>query len=608
MKTLASTGGEYVERSKQSLSRRIFAKTAVGALGMSALPGREANAADEIKPPRRWDTETDVVVVGAGATGLPAAIMAREEGAAAILIDANFDVGGHAILTGGKIALGGGTSAQRQEGIEDSPDRVFADLTDWSVVEPNGFPDYRYNDREIIRAFADNCAATFEWLLAHGVMLQRERREQSDQVYSQSVNATGKSVPREHLVVAMSWPLVQTGMPARPELGPSTPSGVGLVRPLEASARKLGVKILLEHKMTTLVRDTGRSGRVRGIEASHKGQVVNIRARRGIVIATGGHSTNVNFRRIFDPRLTEEYPVAGSPYSLQDASGELAAMAIGASLWGAYNQTGEFGRNIVKPGRIGTEHGYGPLIWLPTSPLFHLVRAVGLAVRDYQNVILVNQAGARFYDETKGDFAPGTYNSTRPYVTGSYQNAAGVRYSPDNFVNAALAGTDGAKNGGGPIWAIFDSDAVQREGWIVEPPDVDVEGGFFFSGRTIGELAQNIINKYQRNPLPGSELEKTVTKYNSFVAAGRDPDFGKPNPMYRIETPPFYAAWATPLVHDTRSGLRITPRCEVVDTEGNVIPGLFCGGESAGGFSMHGLTRCITQGRIAGREAARATT
>ena len=47
---------------------------------------------------------------------------------------------------------------------------MFQDLTDWSVVEPNGFPDYRFNDREVIRAFADNCAATYEFLVAHGVV------------------------------------------------------------------------------------------------------------------------------------------------------------------------------------------------------------------------------------------------------------------------------------------------------------------------------------------------------------------------------------------------------------------------------------------------------
>src|SRR5437867_10344967 len=62
------------------------------------------------------------------------------------------------------LPLGGGNSRQKAAGIEDSPDLVFSDLTDWSVVESNGFPDYRYNDREIIRAFADHSASTLEWL------------------------------------------------------------------------------------------------------------------------------------------------------------------------------------------------------------------------------------------------------------------------------------------------------------------------------------------------------------------------------------------------------------------------------------------------------------
>jgi len=71
-----------------------------------------------------------------------------------------------------------------------------------------------------------------------------------------------------------------------------------------------------------------------------------------------------------------------------------------------------------------------------------------------------------------------------------------------------------------------------------------------------------------------------------------------------LETAPFYAAWATPVIHDTRAGLRINARCQVQDLYGQVIPGLYCGGESAGGFSEHGLARCIVQGLIAGRNAA----
>src|SRR5262245_5410540 len=116
-----------------------------------------------------WDLEADVIVIGSGAAGILAAIRAIEGGASVIVVATNFDIGGHAILSGGHMALGGGTSAQRKYGIEDSPDVVFSDLTDWSIVQPNGSPDFRYNDRALMRAFADYCALTYEFLLANGV-------------------------------------------------------------------------------------------------------------------------------------------------------------------------------------------------------------------------------------------------------------------------------------------------------------------------------------------------------------------------------------------------------------------------------------------------------
>ena len=134
---------------------------------------------------------------------------------------------------------------------------------------------------------------------------------------------------------------------------------------------------------------------------------------------------------------------------------------------------------------------------------------------------------------------------------------------------------------------------------------MDREAGFFFSGDTIAELAANVSkNKYQKNPMPAQALRDTVARYNSFVVAGKDADFDKPAPQYKIETPPFYAAWATPVLHDSRAGLRVNARSQVLDLDGKVIPGLYCAGESAGGFSEHGLARCIVGGLIAGKEAA----
>jgi succinate dehydrogenase/fumarate reductase flavoprotein subunit len=104
--------------------------------------------------------------------------------------------------------------------------------------------------------------------------------------------------------------------------------------------------------------------------------------------------------------------------------------------------------------------------------------------------------------------------------------------------------------------------------------------------------------------MPPQALAETVGRYNGFVEMGRDFDFGKPRPLHTIAKPPFYAAWATPVLHDTRAGLRINGRMQVVDMDGEVIPGLYAGGEVAGGFGMHGLARCTSQGFIAGRNAA----
>jgi succinate dehydrogenase/fumarate reductase flavoprotein subunit len=542
--------------------------------------------------------EADIIVVGAGAAGLPAAIVAREAGASVIVVEAEADIGGHAITSGGNVPLGGGTSAQNKYGICDSPDLLFKDLTDWSVVESNGAPDYRYNDHEVVRAFADNSAPTFEFLLSHGVVFADKAPDQ------RGGGAVGNSVPREMHAVPVDWPLVQTGEPAAPGERLSFSTGNGLMRPLEAAARKAGVEILLEHRMTALHREGGRSGRITGIAATHGGDTLTINAKTAVIITTGGSTGNVEFRRMFDPRLTEEYcGLAGMPWSNQDASGEIAAMEVGAALWGLFNHSGEFGATVTKPGRVGTQYGYVNLHWQPGSKVFHKARATGLRVGNWQNVILVNMLGKRFYDETGRQFTANNYNVIKPYVHGHYLNAKNIRYEPHNWLNAAMAGIGDGKNGGGPIWAIFDSAAVAREKWEPKPPYVDIEAGFFYEAGTIEELAAKITMKYQRVPMPPENLAATVALYNNFVVDGVDADFGKPKPLYTIEKPPFYAAWSTPVVHDTRAGLRINAKCQVVDMKGAVIPGLYCAGESAGGFSAHGLGRATCQGFIAGRES-----
>jgi len=552
---------------KLGASRRKFLTKGALGIGATALVGVAAQDEAAAQRITKWDRSADVVIAGAGASGLCAAIMARDQGASVIIVEQNHDIGGHAMVSGGRIPLGGGTRLQKKFGIIDSADQVYLDHTDFHNLE------LRYSDHDLVRVWADENAATFDFLLDNGV--------QFDEVMPTLVNEG--TVPRLFRTKVYSSDLKVTinGSP-----------GSGLVRALEKSARAKGVEILLRHSLTRIVRDD-RSGpalaeasagkRVQGIVAKIDNKEVSIEARRGFIIATGGFTSNVAFRRMFDPRLTEEYQVAGEPWSKQNADGEMLAMALGASLWGTSNVASEHGRSVTKTRHIGARYGYENLRWDPGSPMFPQVGGAGLTVKSYQDLICVNQFGKRFWNELDDTYG--------------FLNACLGRHDPDAKAKKL--------NGGGPIWAIFDADSVRREEWEPKPPNVD-PNGFFFMADTIAELARKIANPYQAAPMPPRTLEETVAKYNSYVDAGKDPEFGRPGLMFKVQKPPFYAAWATPILHDALAGLRINGRCEVLDVRGQVIPGLYCAGESAGGFALHGLPRVTVFGRIAGREAAHA--
>jgi len=491
-----------------------------------------------------WDLEADVIVIGSGAAGIPAAIKAVDNGASVIVVEANYDVGGHAIISGGHMALGGGTSAQKKYDIPDSPETVFSDLTDWSVVQPNGTPDFRYNDRAIMRAFADHCATAFEFLLENGVVFADKAPD------NQGASTLGNSAMRENHAIWSKGAGLES---------PNAANGTAVMRPLEASARKKGVRFLLNYKMTSIVREpatAGSAGPVIGITAQYNPHIMPgsttplksflsegnidstkpsmaLRARKAVIVATGGSTSHLEFRRMFDPRLTPEVQVGGEPYSYQDASGELAGLAVGAALWGLNHQALENGATMRAQRALATKYNY--TTWKLESPIFPLVKATGFNVKDWQDLILVNQVGRRFYDETKGDPPHGNHgHQVEPYVPKDHRNTEKLGYTPHkyNFVHAALAMNEYSEPpdyAAGPQWAIFDADAVAREGWKVVPPYVDPDG-YFFSGKTLHELATAIKNEYQAKPMSGEILQATVDRYNSFVDKCVDEDFAKPAP------------------------------------------------------------------------------
>ena len=554
-----------------SINRRNFIKKgAVAGFGATAAVGCLGNDgnSNEID----WHFEADVIVVGSGASGLPAAIRARDQNVSVIVVEENFDIGGHGIISQGSVALGGGTSVQKKYGIEDSSDQIYLE---------NTRPDHthtRYNDRKVVRAFADRNVEVFEFLLANGVRFTDVRPHR--------VPAEGVGTFRRQTTIPWSQDLKETI---------NNTAGSGLMRALEKSARAKGIEILLKHRMTKIHREKSHTGRVLGIATTNleTNETVQIKARKAVIACTGGSSSNLVIRTIYNPLLTEEYQVGCEPYSRQSGDAEQQGMAIGASLGATNNMRTESYLALVKPQWLGCRYGYDR--WKPGGPVFEKAGASGIPVADYQDLILVNMLGKRFYDETVG--VELFRDDGDPDRVFNYLAAA---------VSSAIVEVDGVKQrAGGPIWAIFDADAVDREEWDPNPPFVDTKNGYFFTADTLEELARGLQgNVYQKRPMDPSTLLETVNQYNSYVDVGEDPEFNKPTPRYKIQKPPFYAAWATPILHDTYSGLRVNEKFQVVDVFGEIIPSFYCAGESAGGFALHGLGRATVGGYIAGTHAA----
>ena len=219
-----------------NLSRRSFIAGSAAVGGMMFGMSGSASA----KVPAKWDFEADVVVVGAGAAGIPAAIRAKEAGFSVLVVDANYDIGGHAIISQGNTLLGGGNAMQQKFGIKDDPETVFKDLTDWSVTLPNGFADYRFNDRDMQRMIADEMVPTYDWLVKIGVPFLDTKPDNA------GAYGAGCSAPRE---LHFSW---TKGASLE---APAGTSGTVLMRSLEDAARKAGVKFLMNYYMDDIVQD-----------------------------------------------------------------------------------------------------------------------------------------------------------------------------------------------------------------------------------------------------------------------------------------------------------------------------------------------------------------
>jgi hypothetical protein len=669
---------------EQTLSRRdFFKKSAVAGVGAAVLGGiGSAQAQSGSHSDIEWDYEVDVLIVGAGCMGLPTAIRARDLGATVMLIDQNFDVGGVMLHSGGQVSLGGGDPLQLRdiageadpegfvtvdriepiEALTEDPDFLFKDITDWSIVDRAGQAPYRYNERDLHRAWADNCFDTRQFLMdnyvrfgrisgTHGTGgVSRARRAvtilklgpttdiRAGTITAEDAGIDGQS--SSHFAPAL---MGDGSAVAGPDI---RTNGAALSRCLEFSAREKGAEFMLNRRMEELIREEPFSGRVLGIKASYsprfdpdtgqqltslwqngnieeRRETVYIRARQAVVVGSGGHSGNPEFRSMFYPALRDPYFVT-SGWALvgpgcRDASGIKAGMRIGANLAGMQQNLG-YGTTFHVNTRLATRDAYTPM--LPGHPAFPFRRSTGFAVNanGREHLIMVNQVGKRFYNEL--DFArgrgslqyPGTNAVPNPGVAnvpGDWRNSrvSWIQQSYNRFdgMDAALAINEGSAAPDyhpGPIWAIFDRAGLERAGWNIDPPFTHPDNGQFFSADTIEELARKIHagNEFQRVPL--SYLQETVDAWNAAIDADEEDEFerGLDVPRHKIETPTFYAASQMIIWHDSYGGLRINGKAQVIDMDGEVIPGLYSGGEASGGGQQHGLGRALVHGYIAGTQ------
>lgn len=235
----------------------------------------------------QWDFETDVAIIGFGATGACAAIEARDAGARVMLFERNSGSGGASGLSGGEIYIGGngGTDAQRAAGFEDSTEDFTA------YLKAAGGPCVDDAKCEIYGREALN---HFAWLKGQGVPYRGnylpgkhiEPTDDSTLIWSGSEAAApfcdiAKPAPRGHVIQHMGWG-----------------GGRPLVDVLEGSARAKGAEIITDARALTLIRD---GDRIVGVVVRIDNQPRYVRADKGVVLATGGFVFNEAMRRKYCP-------------------------------------------------------------------------------------------------------------------------------------------------------------------------------------------------------------------------------------------------------------------------------------------------------------------
>jgi urocanate reductase len=511
------------------ISRREFIKGAalVGATaaGSTLLAGCGAQPSTGVQ----WGRETDIVIVGAGGAGIVAAIEARDAGASVTVFDKAPAVGGTTSLSGAVIQAAG-TQFQQAEGITgDTPEKHYQYWLQASegIATP-----------ELVRLMADSAPGAIEWLVSQGVTY---------------VSVYGVD-PIPYISPDLMIPRIHVPGGRGETAAPGT--GAVHIEILYGVAQEKGAEFLMESPVTALIHDP-ESGAVLGVKAQISGTDTYVKAKRAVILTSGGIDHNQEMARAFSPQ-------------------QLWALTTGACLCAPTN-TGDG----VKMGMdLGADlAGLGGTIGVPFT-------SVGIAA--------LNQA-----------LSP---------VPGIWVNKYGQRFvnEADHYAYVMRAAFDQEEH---IAWAIFDENVRALGGTVIgglwgawsEDLSEEIASGKVKTGDTPAALARVIdVN-------PGG-LEATLAMWNEDAAAGTDSLFHKDVGVQPFDLGPYYATQVTEANLGTCGGLKINENAHVIHVNGNPIPRLYAAGMVAGGFigpyypgSGTAICSTVVFGRIAAQQAAAET-
>lgn len=562
-----------------TVARRGFLKASAAALAVNTL--RDSLLPTYIEAQREeasWDKQTDIVIIGSGIAGICAAIEAADAGSQVMVLEKDAQPGGCAKFSGGHMTVAG-THLQKQAGIEDHPDWLYTDM----MVDGEGIA-----VPELVRKYVDAGPEHIVWLEACGVRFSTQFQADSN------TDRIRPGVGRGHMIDRSK------DYPGGPHQG-----GLGLMLMLLRAAKRRGVEPLLNHTALRLLSNPS-DGSVLGVQINSGEISHRIRAKRAVILASGGWSGNAEMAIAEDPRIDADIFPDCWPYHLCLGEGLLAGVDAGAQLsnmaYGGYLMP-RWGSRVYQ-------------IWEPPTfdnpPSIH----TGLSIADFSHVVLVNGRGRRFVDESLGDPKgvplPG-------YTKFSYMPGSFPRHP---FIETYLNLHDRPRN----VWAITDRNGAAALGWTGYEAEMRTPapkaGLALYPEMTA--IADSLAELAKETGIEPGGLHDTISRYNGFAVDGNDSEFGKPKGFASLNRPPYYAAQMALLKHTRRNGIRVNTKGQVLSRKGlsatadpqpkrsiddePIIPGLYAAGECAhylGNSHGHGTLGIYSYfGRVAGRQAA----